>query len=207
MSDIINQNQDEEELETGSTTEAPTEKKVFHGADAVAKVSENLGRPLTFAEQRVVEEEGYVATPYLDTKGVLTQGVGQTGEWIEKGFEAAFQHHVDRTQQRIPNLQELPDNLQAELIQAEYRGDLGQSPTFLKLFNQGFYNTAAQEFLDHDEYRESKEANSGVHKRMQRVSDAVSMFASGETVKGEAVPEAAPFKTDFNIGTSGFALQ
>lgn len=206
MSDIINQNQDEEELETGSTTEAPTEKKVFHGADAVAKVSENLGRPLTFAEQRVVEEEGYVATPYLDTKGVLTQGVGQTGEWIEKGFEAAFQHHVDRTQQRIPNLQELPDNLQAELIQAEYRGDLGQSPTFLKLFNQGFYNTAAQEFLDHDEYRESKEANSGVHKRMQRVSDAVSMFASGETVKGEAVPEAAPFKTDFNIGTSGFAL-
>ena len=94
MSDIINQNQDEEELETGSTTEAPTEKKVFHGADAVAKVSENLGRPLTFAEQRVVEEEGYVATPYLDTKGVLTQGVGQTGEWIEKGFEAAFQHHV-----------------------------------------------------------------------------------------------------------------
>ena len=41
---------------------------------------------------------------------------------------------------------------------------------------------------------------------MQRVSDAVSMFASGETVKGEAVPEAAPFKTDFNIGTSGYLM-
>ena len=164
MSYIINQNQEEEELEPieGSqadlTPEAPSEeKKVYHGAQAVEQVSQNLGRPLTYAEQRVVEEEGYVATPYLDTKGILTQGVGQTGEWIEKGFEAAFQHHVERTERRIPNLQELPDTLQAELIQAEYRGDLGQSPTFLKLFNQGFYHTAAEEFLDHKEYKESKE--------------------------------------------------
>jgi len=211
MSYIINQNQEEEELEPieGSqadlTPEAPSEeKKVYHGAQAVEQVSQNLGRPLTYAEQRVVEEEGYVATPYLDTKGILTQGVGQTGEWIEKGFEAAFQHHVERTERRIPNLKELPDTLQAELIQAEYRGDLGQSPTFLKLFNQGFYHTAAEEFLDHKEYRESKEKDSGVHKRMKRVSDAVAMFASGETVKGEAVPEAAPFETDYNIGTSGF---
>lgn len=210
MSDITNQNQ-EEELEPveGSqadlTPEAPSEeKKVYHGAQAVSQVSNLLGRPLTYAEQRVVEEEGYVATPYLDSKGILTQGVGQTGEWIDKGFEAAFQHHVDRTQRRIPNLMDLPETLQAELIQAEYRGDLGQSPTFLKLFNQGNYHTAAQEFLDHDEYRKSKEKGGGVHKRMKRVSDAVALYASGETVKGEAVPEAAPFETDFNIGTSGF---
>ena len=71
------------------------DKDVYHGADAITKVSENLGRPLTYAEQRVVAEEGYRATPYLDTKGVTTQGVGQTGEWIEKGFDAASQKNEE----------------------------------------------------------------------------------------------------------------
>lgn len=191
MINIIDPNQDEE-LEAGLNPQAPTNKrKVYHGAQAVQKVSENLGRPLTLAEQRVVEEEGYDALPYYDTKGILTQGVGQTGEWIEKGFEAAFEHHVDRAINRIPNFNELPEYLQAELVQAEYRGDLGQSPKFVDLFNQEFYNTASSEFLNHKEYDQSKQENGGVARRMEKVSAAVELFGSGDSLKGEAVPEAA----------------
>lgn len=178
-------------------------KKVYYGQDAIAQVEQNIGRELTYAEKRVVEEEGYVATPYLDTKGILTQGVGQTGEWIEKGFEAAYQHHVDRAERRIPGLKDLPEALQAELIQAEYRGDLGTSPTFVRLLNEGNYEEASSEFLDNNDYRRSQEENTGVHKRMKRVSDAVSSYASE---KRGAVPEAAYTPDDFRVGNSGFSF-
>lgn len=198
-------------VSTTPSSEASTEKEVYHGASAVSQVEENLGRPLSYAERRVVEEEGYVATPYLDTKGITTQGVGQTGEWIEKGFEAAFQHHVERTQSRIPTLLEYPEELQAELIQAEYRGDLGVSPKFITLLNAGRYNEASLEFLDNKDYRESLESGTGVHKRMEKVSNAVKEYpkslldeADGDTEKRRAVPEAASSKTNYQVGNSGY---
>ena len=178
-------------------------KKVYYGQDAIAQVEQNIGRELTYAEKRVVEEEGYVATPYLDTKGIITQGVGQTGEWIEKGFEAAYQHHVDRAERRIPGLKDLPEALQAELIQAEYRGDLGTSPTFVRLLNEGNYEEASSEFLDNNDYRRSQEEGTGVHKRMKKVSDAVASYASE---KRRAVPEAALLTDDFQVGSSGFSF-
>jgi len=183
-------------------------KEVLHGQDAIAQVEQNLGRPLTYAEKRVVEEEGYVATPYTDTKGVTTFGVGQTGRWIEEGFEPAFQHHVDRARARIPKFDKFPEELQAELIQAEYRGDLGHSPTFVRLMNEGNYQEASQEFLDNNDYRKSQEEMTGVHGRMKRVSDAVASFgAPAVDEKGRVVPEAttAPV-TDFRIGTSGYSF-
>ena len=186
--------------DSNPTVDGTVDKEVYHGADAIAQVESNLGRPLTYAEKRVVEEEGYVATPYTDTKGITTQGVGQTGQWIEAGFEAAFAHHVDRTRNRIPNLDEYPEDLQAELIQAEYRGDLGHSPTFLSLFNQGNYAQASEEFLDNNDYRNSLVTNTGVHGRMKRVSDAVESYSE----KRGAVPEAAPSTADYDIGDSGY---
>lgn len=203
---------------TFETADEPTvEQDVYYGSDAISKVSESLGRPLTFSEQRVVEEEGYVATPYTDTKGITTQGVGQTGEWIDKGFEAAFQHHVERAKGRVPSFDSLPETLQAELVQGEYRGDLGGSPNFLRLLNEGEYDLAADEFLDNKDYRDSMESGSGVHKRMKRLSDAVRGQASGteETtgeaevvapVKGDAVSGAAPLKSSRDIGDSEYKL-
>tara|TARA_R100000541_G_scaffold13263_4_gene22150 strand:+ start:2155 stop:6885 length:4731 start_codon:yes stop_codon:yes gene_type:complete len=203
---------------TFETADEPTvAQDVYYGSDAISKVSESLGRPLTFSEQRVVEEEGYVATPYTDTKGITTQGVGQTGEWIEKGFEAAFQHHVERAKGRVPSFDSLPETLQAELVQGEYRGDLGGSPNFLRLLNEGEYDLAADEFLDNKDYRDSIKSGSGVHKRMKRLSDAVRGQASGTEgttgesevvapVKGDAVSGAAPLKSSRDIGDSEYKL-
>jgi GH24 family phage-related lysozyme (muramidase) len=161
--------------------------KALHGNKAVKAVEEQLGRPLTYGERRVVEEEGFVPEVYLDTKGVKTYGVGQTGEWIEKGFPAAYQDHVRRAEGYIPNLTELPEYLQAELIQAEYRGDLGGSPKFRKLFKKGKFEEAAEEFLDNDDYRNSKKEKTGVHKRMQRVADAVRKYGKQDPVERAGV--------------------
>lgn len=158
-----------------------TTDNALHGEQAVKAVAKQLGRPLTYVERRVVEEEGFVPNVYKDTKGIDTYGVGQTGEWIKKGFPAALQSKAKRTKQRIPMLDTLPETVQAELIQAEYRGDLGNSPTFLKLLNSGQFEAAAEEFLDNDDYRRSVKDKTGVHKRMERVAEAVKEY--GQSAK------------------------
>ena len=146
--------------------------KILHGKQAVAAVERNLARQLTRTERRVVQEEGYSKDAYRDTKQVLTQGVGQTGRWIERGFEKALEHHVQRAKRRVPNYDELPEYLQAELTQSEYRGDLGGSPTAVRLFNEGKHFKAADEFLDHAEYKDPK-TSPGIKKRIKATSDAM----------------------------------
>lgn len=151
--------------------------KTYHGVDAVKKVEKKLGRPLTYSERRVVEEEGFVDGKYKDTKGIVTAGVGQTGKYLNKSFEEAFNDHVKQTEKLVPSLKALPEDVQAELIQAAYRGDLGGSPTFRKLLNAGKYEEAAQEFLNNKDYRESLKGNGAVANRMQRVAEAVARMA------------------------------
>ena len=143
----------------------------FGGSDAIKKV-EAIEGELTDAQKRVVELEGYVDTPYYDTKGIVTSGVGQTGEFIKKGFKASYKEHEDRAEDKIPSLKTLPEELQAELIQAEYRGDLGLSPKAVRLFNSGDYIGAASEFLSNDEYLNANTPKQ-IKDRMKAVADAM----------------------------------
>jgi len=152
---------------------AKAKPKTLYGEDAIRKVSANEGRELSLAERRVVMEEGFVDGEYLDTKGIRTGGVGQTGEWMDKSFGESFQHHKERARKRVPRLDELPEALRAELIQAEYRGDLGLSPTAVKHLNAGNYKKASVEFLNNDEYR-NPNTSTGIKSRMKAVADALS---------------------------------
>jgi len=155
--------------------------KTYYGTEAIAKVEEMLGRPLTYPEKRVVEEEGYVEGNYRDTKGILTAGVGQTGKYMDMSFDDTFKDHEDTARALIKNYDNLPPAVQGELVQAAYRGDLQGSPTFVRLFNEGKYSEAAQEFLDNNDYRASVTKNKkgeahGVQGRMERVSNAVAQL-------------------------------
>jgi len=151
----------------------------LHGQDAIAAVSQLEGRELSPKEQRVVMLEGFVPEVYEDTKGIKTYGVGQTGKWINKTFGESFAHHEDRTRKHIKNYDKLPEWLQAELVQAEYRGDLGMSPTFRKLFNAGKYKQAASEFLDHAEYKDPNTPDQ-IKGRLESVAKAVAQFAASK---------------------------
>ena len=166
----------------GSLTEEGTNSKdILHGKEAIKKVSENLGRPLTNMEKRIVELEGYATRPYKDTKGKLTFGVGQTEEFIEKGFPASLEEHVNRTRALINNFDKLPEAVQIELVQGTYRGDIPGSPTFRKLFNSGKYEEAAKEFLNHGEYKKylkkrqggDKKAGGNIPERLEAIQRAV----------------------------------
>lgn len=165
--------------------------RVFYGKNAVRAVESEIGRELTLGERRVVEEEGYVADEYLDTKGVRTKGVGQTGDWIEKGFEAAYNSHVARAERKIPGFNTLPEYVQNELIQSEYRGDLGGSPTAIKHFNAGRYEAAADEFLNHREFMDPA-TSTGIKARIQATSDAMRRYGHETTQQVTQVPDEFP---------------
>jgi hypothetical protein len=163
--------------------------KVLYGKDAIARVEKEMGRDLNRFEKRVTVEEGYVDEPYWDTADppVITQGVGQTGKWIERGFEAAFKHHVDRARKKAPKWDTYPDYLKEELIQSEYRGDLGQSPTAMSHFRGGKYEAASKEFLNSDEYRKPT-TSQGIKNRMKATSDAMMRYGQEQKKRTAARP-------------------
>lgn len=146
---------------------------IYHGEAAVRATEKKLGAPLGYIARRVVLCEGYATEPYKDTKGILTDGVGQTGEWIKKGFLAALAHHIERVRNRLPDYDSYPEYLQAELVQSEYRGDLGLSPKAMSYLRDKRYEKAAAEFLDNAEYRKG---HPGICKRMRATSVAMILY-------------------------------
>lgn len=146
----------------------------YHGADAIREVEKKEGS-LSYKEKRIVILEGYVDGVYTDTKGIKTSGVGQTGKYMNISVKNSIAKHEEITRKLIPYYNKLPEYLQAELLQATYRGDLGYSPNFIKLFNEGKYKEAAAEFLDHKEYKNAN-TKQQIKERIKAVSDAVLQY-------------------------------
>jgi len=167
-----------------SSKDIPSSLKLS-GPSAVKKVEQLIGGSLTLAQKRVVEEEGFVNAFYYDDakKPVLTYGIGQTNEYIDKGFLESFNAHKKRAMEAIPRLNDMPEALQAEIIQLEYRGDLrnkkGNLYKWVNQINNGEYNAAAQELLNHSEYKERKaKGNDGVTRRLEIAQNTISKFAT-----------------------------
>jgi len=164
---------------TEQTKQTPTtnKKRVLYGNDAINAVEKLEGRKLSPIEKRVVVLEGFVPETYLDTKGIPTFGVGQTGEWANKSFGESFKHHEDLTRKLIKDYDKLPEELKAELVQSAYRGDLGGSPKTRLLFNEGKYEEAAKEFLNNKEYK-AKDTPQSIKDRMFAVAQAMKSYGS-----------------------------
>ena len=152
---------------------------IYHGKKAIEAAERFLGRKLKPEERRACYLEGYSDEVYLDTKGIETFGMGQTGEWITKGLDAALNHHELRVMNRLPGYHGLPEYLRCELYQAEYRGDLGHSPATCRLVNSSKYAEAAVEFLDNAEYQS---APSGIKARMQALAYALNLYERSREV-------------------------
>jgi|TARA_B110000908_G_C10077965_1_gene368199 GH24 family phage-related lysozyme (muramidase) len=159
---------------------------ILHEDKAVAHVAGMLGRDLTPMEERVVRLEGFATEAYTDDskEKVPTIGVGQTGEWMDKSFPEALEHHVNLTRRMIPEFDNLSPELQIELVQATYRGDLGQGIDTRALINAGDFTGAAKEFLNNDNYREESTSQQ-IQDRMYAVNQA--LLREGEF--GQYAPE------------------
>lgn len=150
----------------------------FHGEDAIKEV-EKLEGTLTPAQKRVIELEGFVSRPYYDTKGIVTYGVGQTGDFIKPGgFKEAFNTHVDRVRKKVPIFDKLPEEVQTELIQTDYRGDVGADHKWVDHLNNKRFYKAGEEFLNHTEYKGLKEAGieNSITKRLESLSNALKLL-------------------------------
>jgi GH24 family phage-related lysozyme (muramidase) len=181
----------------------------YAGGKAVSEVEKRLNRRLTPEEKRIVELEGFVDAYYKDSKGVLTRGIGQTGAYAEgetslSGFDKAYQEHLNRLKARegMGMFDKYSPSLRQELVQAEYRGDLGQSPNFRKILAEAKtaedYNKAADEFLRNQDYVKAKESGSGVASRMEAVADAVRR--EGAKLYGEPIQEPSFLENAYDKG-------
>lgn len=143
---------------------------IYFGSEAIQQVEAAEG-PLSPTEKRIVELEGYADAEYVDTKGIPTVGVGQTGEFSNVSFKDTVAKFEADTRSMIPNFDTLSPALQTELVQAAYRGDLQQSPEARNLINQGRFAEASQEFLNNDEYQTTDRAH--IRDRMESVASTI----------------------------------
>jgi lysozyme len=88
-------------------------------------------------------------------------------------FSGDYESHLTQTKKMIPDLEKHSPNVQSVLVSGTYRGHVGDSPNFRKLFNAGNYSAAAKELLDRKELRDPKVAR-GVRGRMQRDAQIIS---------------------------------
>ena len=124
----------------------------------------------------LIEWEGYSDEIYYDSKGIPTTGVGQTGRYAEMGYPDVFRIEKARLIRYTPTLSTLPEHVQDALIVANYRGDWKQSPKARKLFKDGRYAEAAEEYLDNAEYR-NEETPAQIKKRFEYVAEAIRSLA------------------------------
>ena len=150
--------------------------RTLRGTSAVAEV-ERIEGELTDVQKAVVVEEGYVNGYYEDDTGVKTGGVGQTGKFLGMTFKESFKAHEKIASRVIQDYDSLPTTVQASIMSATYRGDLKSSHQWVKLFNQGLYKEASEEFLDHDEYkRRLAKGGDGVTERLESISRVIGNF-------------------------------
>jgi hypothetical protein len=87
---------------------------------------------------------------------------GITDNEAQALLEKDIQSKVSYAQSHIKNFDALPLTVKIATINALYRGDLG--PKTMNLLSQNKFGDAAKEYLNHREYRTTK--NRGVKKRM-----------------------------------------
>ena len=130
-------------------------------------------------------------TPYTDDVGVYTIGIGHKigdgskaakNQWIKKYgnyitpvfaenlFDKQLNYHLDRVKEIFGlTFNDLTDGQAAVLVDISYRGDLLPGMNWVTLLQQGENIKAANEYLDHKEYKKRKKKGSdGVVKRMER---------------------------------------
>jgi len=129
--------------------------------------------------------------PYKDDTGVYTIGIGHKigdgskaakNKWIkkyghtitpvfaEKLFDNQLDYHLNRVKEIFGStFNYFTDGQAAVLIDISYRGDLLPDMDWVKLLQRGKNIEAANEYLDHQEYKKrKKKKRDGVVKRMER---------------------------------------
>ena len=129
--------------------------------------------------------------PYRDDTGIYTIGIGHKigdgskaakNKWVKKHghsispkfaehlFDKQLDYHLNRVKEFFGStFNYFTDGQAGVLVDISYRGDLLPDMDWVKLLQQGKNIEAANEYLNHEEYKKRKKKGSdGVVKRMER---------------------------------------
>lgn len=174
--------------------------KAYYGEQAVEKAAEVYGVPLENVSpiaRHIIIEEGYREDFYEDTgsKKEKTTGVGQTQENIGKNFfTEVLPVYIKRAENATKNFETLPEYVKSHIVSMAYRGDWG--PKTKKLLKEGRWEEAADEYLDHNNYKKGTQENAtkaekAVADRMKRNADALKKYAKEKrAATARTFPEA-----------------
>ena len=145
------------------------------GEKAVQAVESRIGAELPERYRRVIRDEGFVEGGYYDDKGILTAGMGQTGKYINQSPVVAIKEKEAKASMLVDGYDNYDEATKGALLSASYRGDMSAGDKWLGLFNDGDYDAAAKELLNHKEYKERKRVNpnDGVVKRLEDIASKI----------------------------------
>ena len=92
-------------------------------------------------------------------------------------FDLDLEHHLAIARDLVPAFNNLPGYLQLALGDMAFRTDLQQSPNAQRAMNANNWNTAADQYLNSDEYRQSQRTGTGIAPRMDRNAAAMRRYA------------------------------
>jgi hypothetical protein len=87
---------------------------------------------------------------------------GLTDSEAERLLEKDINKKIEFAKTKMPNFDSMPATVKIAIVNALFRGDMG--PETMKLLAQNKFKEASKEYLNHKEYKTTK--NAGVKKRM-----------------------------------------
>ena len=138
-------------------------------------------------ESRLVELEGFESRAYkpVESEEYYTIGYGHYGQNVRPGqtisesearelLRQDIQERLPAIRRAFPEYDNFSPELQVELAQGWFRGDVSGSPKTRELINEGRFEEAAVEFLNNDEYRRAEELGKpGIIPRMEAIAAAI----------------------------------
>lgn len=131
------------------------------------------------------EAEGLKLEAYKpdETEEHFTIGFGHYGSDVEEGSSITEEEaeemldedvrvRMESIQGLLPEFDTYPDSLRDALFSEHFRGSIKGSPDTRKFINDADFVSAAEEYLDNDEYRNAEAKGiGGIRKRMEKVSE------------------------------------
>jgi GH24 family phage-related lysozyme (muramidase) len=117
--------------------------------------------------------------PEVDFDAVYSGKAKLNNSQIDRLFLEDLSSYINKTKGFFPAFDNYPEYLQSALVDGVYRGCLSGSPKTRLLINEGNFEEASKEYLNHSEYKNAKKLGRlGIRPRMENNRNAFLRYHS-----------------------------
>lgn len=151
------------------------------GEQAVRYIEKELGSPLSSSQKHILKFEAFVPGYYKDSIGLLTKGIGRTGEFLDKTFNETHAIKVAKAEQALGPLSNYPEDVQNEILQLTYRGDMKPDYDWVQDIKNNDFGSAAKNLLIHNEYLNFKKLGikNSITDRLESAANTFKKYING----------------------------